>query len=337
MFTPGGLYAQAPNWSVDASRYEHTLTATVAVQLDGAPVADSGDVLGAFAGGAVRGVAHPDTSVGPGGRFFLSVYGNDVGQSISFRVYDASADTVWRPERTLSFEPNATYGTPTTPFRLAIGATDRPGVDQWTVRPSEHEQTMTVTAAVFIDPQKGPSDGPADRVAAFISGEVRGVAEAEQIGERNLFFLTVYGDSPDAGRALTLRYYDAATDRVYPTQVGELRFQRNAVRGTPGDPVSVVARRPEAEVEGALDLEGIAPHPLDQDALIRFAADRNVRVRLVLYDPMGRRVRLLYEGRLEKNQTYRRWLRIEGLASGMYFLRLSGPRDTETRRVAVVR
>ena len=335
--SPNGLYAQAPDWSVDPSEYEHSLTATVSVQVDGAPVADSGDVLGAFAGGVARGIARPDTSAGTDGLYFLSVYGDEAGQAISFRVYDASADTVRQAPRTLTFEPDATYGTPAHPYRLAIGEGDPPDVEAWTVRPSAYEQTMTITASVFIEPQDHPSDGRADKVAAFVDGEVRGVAEAEQVGDANLFFLTVHGDPPDADRALTLRYYDAATDRVFPTDEVELSFRANAVEGAPGDPVSVMARRPSAQVEGILDLGGIAPHPLDRDALVRFAADRNVRVRLVLYDAMGRRVRLLYEGRLKKNQTYRRRLRIEGLASGVYFLRLSGPRGTDTQRVAVVR
>ena len=334
---PVNGYAQAPNWAVDASEYEYTLTATVAVEIDATPAADSGDVLGAFAGGTVRGTARPDMSAGPDGLYFLTVYGNKEGQPISFRVYDASENTVRVAARTLSFQPDATYGALASPFRVAIGTAELPGVESWSVSPAAYEQTMTVTATVVAESEGRSSSGPADRVAAFVNGEVRGVAEAEPVGDENVFFLTVYGDPPDANRTLTLRYYDAATDRVYPTENTALSFQSNAVKGTPGSPVEVLATRPAAEVEGSLDLGDVAPHPLDRETLVRFAADRNVRVRLVLYDVAGRRVRLLYEGRLEKNQTYRRWLRVEGLASGVYFLRLRGARDVEVQRVAVVR
>ncbi len=331
------VFAQAPDWSVDESAYEHTLTVTAAVTIDGEPV-DNADVLGAFVGERVRGVARPDTSAGADGEplYFLTVYGNESGRTVRFRVYDASADTVREAERTVSFEPDAAYGTPSNPFQIAIGEGEVPDVENWTVDPTAYEQTMTVTMSVFVEPFGRDAEGAADRVAAFIDGEVRGVAEAQTVGERTLFFLTVYGDSPDTDQSLRVRFYDSRTDRVFPTETSELTFSSNAVKGTPTDPVEVVAVRPSAQVDGILKLEGISPHPLNRSALVRFAADRRVRVKLALYDALGREVAVLHQGYVNDRQIYRERLRAENLASGRYFLRLSGPRDAVTRPVIVV-
>jgi len=327
-------WAQAPNWSVDPGQYENTLTATIEVRVDGALSTDPDDVLGAFVGETARGTARVDRAEG---LFFLTVYGTEAGRTVRFRVYDASSDVVRTAERTLTFEPDATYGTPSSPFVLPIGEGAVPGVGAWTVTPAAYENTMSITATVFVGATDRPSEGPADRVAAFINGEVRGVDGPERVGGRNVFFLTVYGDPPDAGRAITLRYYDAEGDRVYPTTEASLSFEANGVKGTPGDPVSVVAQRPQTTVPGTLTLERIAPNPLDRATQVAFASERAGPVQLVLYDALGRRMRVLYRGGVDERRLYRRWLTIEGLSSGMYWLQLTGPRSTVTRRVVVVR
>lgn len=334
---PGLGWAQAPDWTFDPARYETTLTATLAVSVDGVPI-DSADVVGAFVGGDVRGTARraPATAASASDLVFLTVYGDAAGPTVTLRVYDASADSVREASRTLAFVPDATYGTPTSPFRVAIGEADLPRVENWTVTPANYEQTMTLTTTVFVKPYNEEADGPGDQLAAFVDGTVRGVARSEAVAGGRMFFLTVYGNPGDAGRAITLRYYDAATDRVFPVTAHAMVFQSNGVEGTPRNPVAAVAVRQAVEVEGTLRLGGIAPHPLDRDALIEFASDRNVRVRLVLYDLMGRRVRHLYHGPVEKGRLYRARLRVGALASGTYLLRLRGPRGQTTRRVVVV-
>ncbi len=77
------------------------------------------------------------------------------------------------------------------------------------------------------------------------------------------------------------------------------------------------------------------PNPTRGPATIRFAVPEQQAVRLTLYDIMGRRVRVLLdtevEGRTETS------LRLDGLASGTYFLRMQTDGYTDTQRITVVR
>jgi len=86
-----------------------------------------------------------------------------------------------------------------------------------------------------------------------------------------------------------------------------------------------------------LVLEGNYPNPFRQTTTLPFVLPRPAEVRLAVYDLLGRRIATLYDDILpvETLQTVR--LDTEGLASGLYFLRFTGPDVTQTRRLVVVR
>ena len=77
------------------------------------------------------------------------------------------------------------------------------------------------------------------------------------------------------------------------------------------------------------------PNPTRGQATIRFAVPEQQAVRLTLYDIMGRRVRVLMDKKVEgRTETP---LRLDGLASGTYFLRMQTDGYTDTQRITVVR
>jgi hypothetical protein len=57
-------------------------------------------------------------------------------------------------------------------------------------------------------------------------------------------------------------------------------------------------------------------------------------VRVALYDLLGRRLRTLVDGSV--HGPVRTHLSAEGLPSGVYFLRATGPSTQQTRRITVV-
>lgn len=89
----------------------------------------------------------------------------------------------------------------------------------WSVNPADYQYSMTMTAFLTINGQELTSDQ--DQVAAFINGEVRGVAPVIYASgaERYLAYLTVYANAND--EPVTFKVYDSGNNSIVdmPQQV----------------------------------------------------------------------------------------------------------------------
>ena len=90
---------------------------------------------------------------------------------------------------------------------------------------------------------------------------------------------------------------------------------------------------PEA---GSLVLGVPAPNPMAQTGRVAFSLDTPGHVTLDLYDALGRRVAVLAEGSFGADR-HEATLRTDGLAAGVYVLRLATEAGVRTRTVTVVR
>ncbi|MGI9174585.1 MAG: T9SS type A sorting domain-containing protein [Rhodothermales bacterium] len=98
-----------------------------------------------------------------------------------------------------------------------------------------------------------------------------------------------------------------------------------------------------AEVEAVVEmaerfvLEPAYPNPFNPQATIRFAVREAQKVRVALYDMLGRRVAVLFEGTPAASQMQS--VRIDGnrLASGTYLVRLEGQGLSQTQRITLVK
>lgn len=81
----------------------------------------------------------------------------------------------------------------------------------------------------------------------------------------------------------------------------------------------------------------IHPNPARGPATVELAVREAQTVRAELYDLLGRRVRVVFDGELAANRTHRIVIGRQRLASGLYLVRLVGERFTATRRLTVVR
>ncbi|WP_141491728.1 T9SS type A sorting domain-containing protein [Longimonas halophila] len=95
------------------------------------------------------------------------------------------------------------------------------------------------------------------------------------------------------------------------------------------DPVSV--ERSVNQVE----LLPTYPNPARDHATLRYAAPPQQRVRIALYDMLGRRVRMLFDG--TSNGRTEVQMDLSRLSSGTYFLQLQSNGTIKTQRVTVVR
>lgn len=99
--------------------------------------------------------------------------------------------------------------------------------------PTEFLSTMTYTVRVVFTPNF-EFDHPDDRLAAFIDGELRGLAEPEPANGQRLFFLTVGNNSgnPDT---ITIRFFSGDLRQVFDFPLSPV-FISQAQVGTPDDP-----------------------------------------------------------------------------------------------------
>lgn len=90
------------------------------------------------------------------------------------------------------------------------------------------------------------------------------------------------------------------------------------------------------EIPGTFVLSDIYPNPFDSEATFTLALAEPQNVMVAAYDVTGREVARLYEGRLGSN-THALSLSSDGLAEGVYFIRVAGDVFVASRKVVLLR
>ena len=98
-----------------------------------------------------------------------------------------------------------------------------------------------------------------------------------------------------------------------------------------------VASEPGGAGPAEIVLEPAFPNPFRDEATIRFTTARPQPVRLDVFDVLGRRVAVLYEGTTAAGQPVEVRVDGRGFPAGLYIARLSGPDLRLTRRLSLVR
>ena len=79
------------------------------------------------------------------------------------------------------------------------------------------------------------------------------------------------------------------------------------------------------------------PNPTQDRSTLKVAVREAQDLRIEMYDLLGRRIRVLHDGRVDAQETQRVQINGNRLSSGHYFLRVIGDTFVETRRVTLVR
>ncbi len=109
--------AQAPNWQVQPSKYAYNMVVVGLVKIDGVEATNTKDMVAAFINGEVRGVAQPVLQTQTNNYiFYLLVYSNDDGATISIQYYDATKNTTSTLVQTMTFTSDALIGNQDTPY-----------------------------------------------------------------------------------------------------------------------------------------------------------------------------------------------------------------------------
>lgn len=126
---------------------------------------------------------------------------------------------------------------------LNLNVFKAPPVD-WTVEPSDYQFSMSLVGAVKISDILSRDKN--DLIAAFIDGEVRGVAPLSYVSEFDQYqaFLSIYTND-DVGKDITYKVWDASEGLVYTgirlSNQSAGKVSQDAFFGTPAAPVVLMA------------------------------------------------------------------------------------------------
>lgn len=125
--------------------------------------------------------------------------------------------------------------------------------------PNMNLYPTSMTSVLRLTPllEEYASDG--DKVAAFIGGECRGIAEAKNHNGVKLFYLQIKA-AADEQRNVTLFYYSSSQKRLYESDA--IRYEVDKIYGTASQPV-----RPTFERSGRYPCVGSAYVALSANAL----------------------------------------------------------------------
>jgi septum formation topological specificity factor MinE len=105
------IFAQAPNWSVNQSDFQYTMTYVGFVNIDGTMLSNPNDKVAAFVNGECRGVANlifvPNQN-----RYFayLTVFSNLSNETVNFKIYDSVKNIFKDISKTRTFVINQHSG-----------------------------------------------------------------------------------------------------------------------------------------------------------------------------------------------------------------------------------
>ncbi|NQT63034.1 MAG: T9SS type A sorting domain-containing protein [Candidatus Marinimicrobia bacterium] len=110
----------APSWTVNPADYESDMTLTASIVNRGQASSHANLSLAVFSGEECRGITSPiqalDTWL-----YFLTIYANETGEQLSFKLYDNDIELELPIRETFDFDPAASVGSPEIPMEMQAG------------------------------------------------------------------------------------------------------------------------------------------------------------------------------------------------------------------------
>lgn len=125
-------------------------------------------------------------------------------------------------------------------------------------------------------------------------------------------------------------FFEANYQGKYTIYVSHLLIDRY------GNPVSDPVEKPPPTLPTGFKLDPAYPNPFNPTTTVTYTLPVKSRIRLSIYDILGRRVRMLNEGVQGPGEHH---LRVNGagLASGIYLLFLQTPQGRLTRKITLIK
>jgi hypothetical protein len=196
---------ERPDWTEpDGSLYENWTILMVQMEEALQPYVSEDDMMAIFINGELRGLASPATTVDGDqtgtAMFLMKAYGNESSKervNISLQYYSQQLKHLFTLSDNLSLDSDVTTGT------------DEDYIPQFTFGSAKYPVVKTVNVETLLT-AAGVTPATGDMVGAFIGDECRGKVTLSASG---ITILDIYGRS--AGESVTLKYYDATTERLF--------------------------------------------------------------------------------------------------------------------------
>ena len=134
-----------------------------------------------------------------------------------------------------------------------------------------------------------------------------------------------------SGTTAKQQRYELTTDRLEPNRYG-FRLRQIDLDGTAQfSPVTNAVLSPEVA-----HLTVPQPNPISRSGTLRLSVANRQQTRIVLYDLLGRRVRVLFDGTVSPSRPVSVQVDGSALAAGMYFVIAKSARFTLFQRVMVI-
>ena len=105
------IFAQAPDWKVNESSYQYTMTIQAKLNVDGVTLANQNDMVGAFVGNTCRGVAKL-TYVATTKSYYayLTVFSNTANEVITFSIFNSTNNKITKVAKSINFNASQHTG-----------------------------------------------------------------------------------------------------------------------------------------------------------------------------------------------------------------------------------
>ncbi len=199
--------AAQPDWSLTPNDFEFTMTVTGVAVTQCVESTDENDIVGAFINGEVRGVQALDTDINGRQFAYMIIYNNDFnGNEVTFKIYDASLDTIYEAQQTVTYQENGIIGNEDAPFifNTALNLTNtfltQDSIDENALAGSvvadiqsvnEIQDTFTLIYE-FVNDNLGP-----DNQYFIISDSTLILTEDVNANEKTSYQIHVSGNTPD--------------------------------------------------------------------------------------------------------------------------------------------
>ena len=176
-----------------------------------------------------------------------------------------------------------------------------------------------------------------DRVTSLTINPAK-AAEAWLTTETEGLWHTLTLDQPSPQFAVDSAYPFRQPERVFynPYTPGEIWVTSFGAGMMARSPVASLQASSGSGVPAEIMLEQNYPNPFNPETTIRYTVPREMRVTLILYDALGRRVALLVDGLVQPGPHDVR-VHASALASGMYVYTLKGGGFIRSKKLLVIR
>lgn len=105
------MYAQNPDWGVNENDFQYTMSFVAFLNIDKNDLDTTNDKVAAFVNGECRGVSNLTYVVSENRYYaYLTVFSNQNNETLDFKIYDSTNDSVINVSKTEQFEINKHYG-----------------------------------------------------------------------------------------------------------------------------------------------------------------------------------------------------------------------------------